>query len=130
LRYHEDEEDRLQRNDSFQQTGGTLLLSDRGLEGNAGNRVQSANAVEAYVYGRISWGNWTFTPGLRFESIEQKRVDYGANPDDLSGRDPSDISRHPKPGQQTNHSRPPTLRRSPRCTALVETWFEVGFLII
>ncbi len=93
MRYHEDEEDRLQRNDSFQQTGGTLLLSDRGLEGNAGNRIQSANAVAAYVYDRISWGNWTFTPGLRFESIEQKRVDYGANPDDLSGRDPSDIKR-------------------------------------
>lgn len=93
LRYHEDQEDRLQRNDSFQQTGGALLLSDRGLEGNAGNRIQSANALAAYVYDRLSWGSWTFTPGLRFESIEQKRVDYGANPDDLSGRDPSDIKR-------------------------------------
>ena len=93
LRYHEDQEDRLQRNDSFQQTGGTLLLSDPGREGNAGNRVQSANALAAYVYDRLTWGNWTFTPGLRFESIEQKRVDYGANPNNLSGRDSSDIKR-------------------------------------
>ncbi len=93
LRYHEDEEDRLQRNDSFQQTGGALLLSDRGLEGNAGNRIQSANALAAYVYDRINWGSWTFTPGLRFESIEQNRIDYGANPDNLSGRTPADIKR-------------------------------------
>ncbi len=93
LRYHEDQEDRLQRNDSFQQAGGTLLLSDRGLEGNAGNRIQSATALAAYVYDRINWGNWTFTPGLRFESIEQTRVDYGADPSDLAGRDPSDIKR-------------------------------------
>jgi len=93
LRYHEDQEDRLQRNDSFQQTGGRLLLSDRGIEGNAGNRIQSATALSAYVYDRLSWGNWTFTPGLRFESIEQKRVDYGADPTDLAGRSPADIKR-------------------------------------
>ena len=93
LRYHEDEEDRLQRNDSFQQTGGRLLLSDPGLEGSAGNRIQSANALAAYVYDRLTWGNWTFTPGLRFESIEQKRVDYGADPGNLSGREASDIKR-------------------------------------
>ena len=93
LRYHEDEEDRLQRNDSYQQTGGTLVLSDFGLEGNAGNRIQSANALAAYVYDRLSWGNWTFTPGLRFESIEQTRIDYGADPQDLSGREQTDIKR-------------------------------------
>lgn len=32
-------------------------------------------------------------PGLRFESIEQERTDYQADPGDLSGRGPEDVSR-------------------------------------
>lgn len=92
LRYHEDEEDRLQRSDTYRQQGGQLWLSDRGLEGNAGNRVQDADAWAAWVQDRIVWNRWTFTPGLRFESIELSRVNYDTSGDDPSGRDPSDIA--------------------------------------
>ena len=76
LRYHEDEEDRLQRNSSYRQLNGALQLSDRGVLGNAGNRVQEAQALAVHIYDTIQYGSWIFTPGLRFESIDQKRTRY------------------------------------------------------
>ena len=91
LRLHEDQEDRLQRNDSYQQLGGQLVLNDVGMEGNAGNRIQDAKAWAAYVQNRIESGNWTFTPGLRFESIELSRLDYSSSGDDPGNRDPGNI---------------------------------------
>lgn len=93
IRYHEDEEDRLQRNDTWQQLGGTLVLSDRGREGNAGNRVQNAEAWAVYLQDRIEFGRWVLTPGVRFESIEQTRIDYGARADEPGGRGTDDIKR-------------------------------------
>ncbi|MDG2087377.1 MAG: TonB-dependent receptor [Arenicellaceae bacterium] len=76
LRFHEDEEDRLQRNSTYQQINGELALNDIGILGNAGNRVQEAKALSGHIYDRIELGNWTFTPGLRFEDIDQKRTRY------------------------------------------------------
>lgn len=76
LRYHQDEEDRLQRNSSYQQLAGQLVLNDLGELGNAGNRVQEAEALAAYIYDRIEFGNWVVTPGLRYEDIEQKRTRF------------------------------------------------------
>jgi Fe(3+) dicitrate transport protein len=76
LRVHEDEEDRLQRNSTYQQLNGELQLNDLGELGNAGNRVQEAQALAIHIYDRIEFGNWVFTPGLRFEDIEQKRTRF------------------------------------------------------
>ena len=74
VRYHKDEEDRLQRNSSYHQQNGGLVLDDPGLLGNAGNRVQEAEAVAVHVYDHIEWGNWIFSPGIRYEHIDQKRT--------------------------------------------------------
>ncbi len=74
VRYHKDEEDRLQRNSSYHQQNGGLVLDDPGLLGNAGNRVQEAEAVAVHVYDHIEWGNWIFSPGIRYEDIDQKRT--------------------------------------------------------
>ncbi len=74
LRIHEDEEDRLQRNSSYHQQNGQLVLDDLGLLGNAGNRVQEAEALAIHIYDRIEFGNWVLTPGLRYEDIDQKRT--------------------------------------------------------
>ncbi|HLF31095.1 MAG TPA: TonB-dependent receptor [Xanthomonadales bacterium] len=87
LRYHQDEEDRLQRNDNYQQIGGQLLLNERGFEGNAGNEVNDAKAWAGYVHDRIEWGRWTFTPGLRYEDIKLSRKRYFTNTSDPSSRD-------------------------------------------
>jgi Fe(3+) dicitrate transport protein len=76
LRVHEDEEDRLQRNSTYQQVNGKLQLNDVGELGNAGNRVQEAQALAFHIYDRIEFGNWVLTPGVRFEDIQQKRTRY------------------------------------------------------
>ncbi len=81
LRWHEDEEDRLQRNSTYSQTDGQLLLSDLGLLGNAGNRIQQAEALALHIYDRIEIGQWVFTPGLRYENIDQKRIRYETRSD-------------------------------------------------
>jgi Fe(3+) dicitrate transport protein len=76
IRVHKDEEDRLQRNSTYQQLNGKLQLNDLGELGNAGNRVQEAQALAIHIYDRIEFGDWVLTPGLRFEDIEQKRTRY------------------------------------------------------
>jgi Fe(3+) dicitrate transport protein len=76
VRFHEDEEDRLQRNSTYQQVDSELLLNDLGILGNAGNRVQQAQALAIHLYDRIELGDWTITPGIRFEDIDQKRTRY------------------------------------------------------
>jgi Fe(3+) dicitrate transport protein len=89
LRFHEDQEDRLQRNDNYQQLDGTLVLNGYGLEGNAGNEVQDATAWAAYVYDRIEWNEWTLTPGLRYENIELSRTRWRTDGLDPASRDTS-----------------------------------------
>lgn len=76
VRLHEDEEDRLQRNSTYTQTDGQLSLADIGRLGNAGNRIQDARALAVHVYDRITWGDWVFTPGVRYEDITQERIRY------------------------------------------------------
>jgi Fe(3+) dicitrate transport protein len=91
LRYHEDEEDRLQRNDTWQQKGGQLVLNETGLEGNAGNRIQNAEAWAAYLYDRIDLGLWTLTPGLRYEDIDLSRTEYDTSSEDPGSREPDNF---------------------------------------
>ena len=76
IRFHEDEEDRLQRNSNYSQINGALVLDDLGILGNAGNRVQEAEAVSIHIHDNIQIGGWTFSPGLRYEDIDQKRTRY------------------------------------------------------
>ena len=94
VRLHEDEEDRLQRNSSYRQQDGRLMLDDPGLLGNAGNRIQHAEAVALYIQDRIAFGRWAVSPGLRYESIDQERTRfesrYGRTGDPAS-RDPSNL---------------------------------------
>ena len=76
VRIHEDQEDRLQRASSYSQVGGNLQLDDPGAWGNAGNRIQRADAVAVYLRDRIEIGRFTIAPGFRFEDIEQGRIRY------------------------------------------------------
>ena len=94
LRVHEDEEDRLQRNSTYSQIDGRLVLDDLGLLGNAGNRIQEAQALAIHLYDRITVGNWVFTPGVRYEDIEQRRIRYEtriANTTDPASRAASNV---------------------------------------
>ena len=76
LRSHQDEEDRLQRNSSYHQQAGQLMLDDVGIWGNAGNRVQEAEAWSFYIHDRIVYGDWVFSPGIRHEKIHQQRTTW------------------------------------------------------
>ena len=76
VRIHRDEEDRLQYDSSFQQLDGALVLNDIGVMGAAGNRVQNADALAFHIYDQIEWGNWVFTPGVRYEDIQLSRTRY------------------------------------------------------
>ncbi len=80
LRIHEDEEDRLQRNSTFSQQSGSLVLDDLGLLGNAGNRIQAAEALAVHIYDRIEFGRWVISPGLRYENIDQQRQRWEIRP--------------------------------------------------
>ncbi len=94
LRFHEDEEDRLQRNSSYHQENGQLVLDDLGLLGNAGNRIQEAEAMAFHIFDRIEFGNWVLTPGLRYEDIEQDRTRYetrNGRTTDPASRDPANL---------------------------------------
>lgn len=76
LRYHEDEEDRFQEEDDFiQAANGAITGVTRGIPGSQANRVDSADAVAVFLQDRIEHGDWWFTPGVRYESIDYARND-------------------------------------------------------
>jgi Fe(3+) dicitrate transport protein len=102
-RFHEDEEDRLQRNSTYHQENGELLLDDTGLLGNAGNRVQEARANSFFIYDEMTLGDLTLTPGLRYEDIEQRRTRWETRDGlttDPASRDASNLR-----DTRSNHSR-------------------------
>ncbi len=88
LRYHVDEEDRFQWEDSFRMDNGAMILvrpgDEQGAEGNARsgipgtttNRVTDARALAVSVQDTMRFGRWTLTPGLRFENIKTERTDF------------------------------------------------------
>lgn len=79
VRYHEDEEDRLQAEDLYQMIDGRLVLHQVGAPGSQSNRVSDAQALAFFAQDRISFGDWTFTPGVRFETIEFTRRDFSTS---------------------------------------------------
>ncbi len=76
VRVHEDEEDRLQKEDGFRMQDRLLVLTSEGAPGSTTNRVSGAEAVSYFVDTEIRAGRWTFTPGLRFEDIDMQRLDF------------------------------------------------------
>ena len=76
MRIHEDEEDRLQRNSTYNLVDRRLVLEDLGLLGNAGNRVQTAQALSLFAQHELVFDAWSLTYGVRYEDIDQVRVRY------------------------------------------------------
>jgi len=80
-RYHQDEEDRFQQDDRYSMVNGDMVLTTPGAPGSQDNRVGEAEAWAFFVRDTIEWGDWTFVPGLRYESIDLTQTNYGtANP--------------------------------------------------
>jgi len=85
IRYHEDEEDRFQDEDLYQITNGTLLQTTDGAPGSNANRIGSAEALALSATDRITYNDFTFTPGIRYERIDFLREDYGTSDPSRSG---------------------------------------------
>lgn len=86
LRWHEDEEDRLQHDELFQMQGGRMVLSSVRPEGSNANRVAKADALAFFIQDTIGLGRLTLTPGLRYEAIDLAQLNYGTNdPERLNG---------------------------------------------
>jgi Fe(3+) dicitrate transport protein len=90
FRVHEDEEDRHQWQDGYRMEDGTLVLTSAGVPGTQTNRVSQAEARSLFLTGEIRSGNWILTPGVRFEDVDMKRLDYStSDPDRVN--DPSRV---------------------------------------
>ncbi len=79
-RYHEDSEDRFQRDDLFRMNDGTMQLTTRGVDGTQDNRIGQAEAWAFFVRDTIRAGALTLTPGVRYETIDLKRTNFPTNP--------------------------------------------------
>ena len=77
VRHHRDEEDRFQHDDRYQMANGALVLTAAGTPGTQDNRIGEAQAWALFVRDTISAGNWTLTPGLRYESISLTQRNWG-----------------------------------------------------
>ncbi|MAK61616.1 MAG: TonB-dependent receptor [Ponticaulis sp.] len=85
IRLHEDEMDRYQWRDRFRMDNGTLVRTTIDAPGSDSNRIDSAEALALFVQDEITFGQWTFTPGLRFEQIDLRREDFGKTDPDRTG---------------------------------------------
>jgi Fe(3+) dicitrate transport protein len=85
LRVHEDEEDRFQEEDLYSMRAGRRVFEASGAPGSHANRIASAEATALFVQDTIRLGRWTLTPGVRVESIDLMRRDFGKNDPGRSG---------------------------------------------
>ena len=77
FRYHKDEEDRFQWDDQYTMNGGVMRLTEVGTPGTQDNRIGYAKALAGYIQYSFNYGNFLALPGVRYESIELSRTDYG-----------------------------------------------------
>jgi len=90
LRLHEDEEDRFQHQDGYRMQDGMLMMTTIGAPGSNTNRISDASAQAVFVNAEIRSGRWIITPGLRFEDVELRRLDY-STADPSRGQGPTRI---------------------------------------
>ncbi len=76
IRYHYDKEDRFQQEDLYTITNGVMNLASAGTPGSNANRHATAKATALYLQNELSYNNWTFVPGVRYEYINLKREDF------------------------------------------------------
>lgn len=76
IRYHMDEEDRFQWDDSYSIKGGKMSLFLPSIHGTQANRITSANALAAYILNKVRWDKLTVTAGVRYEDVDLLKKDY------------------------------------------------------
>jgi Fe(3+) dicitrate transport protein len=76
FRFHEDYEDRLQKEDRYRMQDGNMVLTTPGVSGGQENRVGDAEARSGFLSADIDIGALRLSPGVRYEHIEMTRTDY------------------------------------------------------
>ena len=79
VRLHEDEEDRFQHQDGYRMEDGVLVLTTAAAGGSQTNRLSDADVTSVFVDAEIRTGDWIFTPGMRFEDIDMRRLDFSTS---------------------------------------------------
>jgi len=100
LGFHKDNVRRKQNTITHTQDAtGAITSSSASAPGTAGNREQNSDVITTYIRDSISVGDWTFTPGFRYENIDYEYIDYeyidfntSGSPDLITGRDTSNLS--------------------------------------
>jgi len=79
IRFNKDRVRRFQWDDDYSQlANGTIDGITLGLRGGAGNRLQETKALAMFVQDTIKTGAWSITPGIRYEKLDQKFVDFNS----------------------------------------------------
>ena len=94
LRYHADEEDRFQWDDSYSMKNKKMVLFMEGIHGTNANRVTSANALAGYLLAKLRYDAWTVTAGLRYEDVDLLKKDYTKEDLARSGKVRIETSNH------------------------------------
>jgi len=87
FRLHKDQIDRFQWVDEYAMDNGVMKLTTAGTPGTESNRIGTANALATYIQYKLKIGKFTAIPGIRYESILFKRMDYGKTDPDRTGVD-------------------------------------------
>ncbi len=93
LRIHEDEEDRFQHENGYRMEDGMLVMTSAGAPGSNTNRVSDADSQAYFVNAEIRTGKWILTPGLRFEDVSLRRLDF-ATDDPSRGQGPTRVRKN------------------------------------
>ncbi len=77
IRYHRDIEDRFQWQDIFNQNdSGEITNVVRGIPGTQDDREGEVHALALYMQDSITLGNWSFTPGIRYERLDLENRNF------------------------------------------------------
>ena len=79
VRYHEDSENRREYADRWLLESGALEMVKKGAEGEKSNRLAEARAWAFHARDRLAFGRFGLVPGVRFESIELERENWGGD---------------------------------------------------
>ena len=77
-RGHHDTARRFQRDDEIV-IGSSSYFVDRGESGSGGNRFEEANALSLWIEDKISIGNLSLIPGVRYEYVDMSYTDYASD---------------------------------------------------
>jgi Fe(3+) dicitrate transport protein len=85
VRLHHDSEDRFQTDQGYRMENGRMIQTSQRNPGSQTNRIASADAWSGYVLNKITYGDLSFTPGVRYENVQLETRDFGNSDPNRTG---------------------------------------------